>query len=123
MPRAALSLKVFAFYLWFLCGSLLFAPNLMLSAFAMPQTNEVWLRVVGVLAGALGYYYLLAIRAGLQVFVRHTVFVRASILPIFSGLVLLAGAPPQLVLFALVDLAGALWTHFALRKDLSQAPA
>lgn len=123
MPRASLSLKVFGFYLWFLCGSLVLAPGLMLSVFGMPPSSEAWIRVVGVLAGALGYYYLLAVRAGLQVFMRHTVFVRASILPIFSGLVLLAGAPPQLVLFALVDLAGALWTHLALRKDLAQAPA
>lgn len=123
MQRAALSVKVFAVYLAVVGASLTFAPNLFTALFRIAPTQEAWIRVLGVIVGVLAYYYFLAVRTGLRVFVLHTAYVRAAILPIFAALVLLADAPGQLVLFGIVDLAGAAWTYFALKKDLAAEPA
>ncbi len=35
------------------------APNILLTTVGMPETAEVWIRVVGLLAGVLGVYYFI----------------------------------------------------------------
>ena len=34
-----------------------FIPNLLLSLLGFPAANEIWVRVLGLVAGVLGYYY------------------------------------------------------------------
>ena len=46
MSPAARSVFVFSSYLWVLGGVLLLVPNVLLSLFGIPETNEVWVRVV-----------------------------------------------------------------------------
>ncbi len=116
MTAAAQSVRVFGFYLVGLGAGLVLAPNLLLGLFGMPPTTEIWIRVVGMLVGFLGYYYIRATRAGLTAFFGWTVPLRLSVLLFFGAFVLLGLAPPVLLLFALVDVAGALWTWRALRR-------
>ncbi len=48
MSNGAKSVFVFAIYLLLLGVTLLAIPNAMLSLFAYPTTDEVWIRVAGI---------------------------------------------------------------------------
>jgi hypothetical protein len=92
------------------------SPNTLLGLFALGATSEVWIRVVGMLAAILGVYYRAAATAELTPFFLATVLGRSSV-PLFFIVFVLAGwAEWPLVLFGVVDAAGALWTWRALRQ-------
>jgi hypothetical protein len=116
MTTPAFTVRAFALYLLGLGAWLLVAPNVLLQIFGVPPTDEVWIRVAGMLVVFLGVYYLRAAAAGLQKFFAWTVPVRLSVPAFFGVFVLLGWAPAVLLLFALVDVAGALWTWRALRR-------
>jgi hypothetical protein len=116
MSPAARSIQVFAVYLALLALALMLAPNTLLDLFGMPLTGEVWIRVVGLLLGILGFYYWQAARAGLRQLFGWTVPARLVVPVIFAVFVALGMAPPVLLLFGAVDAAAALWTWSALRR-------
>jgi hypothetical protein len=116
MSAAARSVLVFGVYLVFLGVTLVVAPNLLLTIFTFPPTGEVWIRVAGVLTLCIASYYVMAARHGLAAFFAWTVAVRAGVLAFFVLFAVLRLAQPALVLFGLVDLAGAVWTAVALRS-------
>ena len=62
MSKSARTIFIFGLYLGFLGIVLLVTPNLLLGIFQLPSTNEVWIRVVGMLLFLLGIYYILAAR-------------------------------------------------------------
>jgi len=117
----ATTIRVFAVYLLALAAALMVAPNTFLGWFGVPPTTDVWVRVVGMLAGFLGYYYLRITAAGLSEFYAWTVPVRISVLAFFGAFVVLGLAPPVLLVFAVVDAAGALWTWLAIRQAAPRA--
>jgi hypothetical protein len=108
---------VFSIYLFVLGFVLLVMPNQPLSLFRLAETNEVWVRVVGMLVLILGLYYSTAARHELIPFLRATVIARFAVLLFFIAFVLLDFAPPVLVLFGVVDAAAAAWTGMALRNE------
>ncbi len=114
MTRAAVSVLVFGVYLFALGAWLVVAPNSLLSLFGVPLVSDVWIRVAGMLVVLLGYYYVQAARHGLTPFFWLTVQARSAVIVFFAGFVALGLARPVLLLFGLVDLAGALWTWRAL---------
>ena len=57
MSKAAMTVFVFGIYLGFLGVVLLAAPNLLLNVFGLPETQEVWIRVTGMLVLVLSLYY------------------------------------------------------------------
>ncbi len=116
MNNSARSIQVFGFYLIVLGVVLVLFPNLVLAAFTIPLTTEVWIRVVGVLAFYLGIYYVQAARNGATWFFKWTVYVRPSLIFFFGAFVLRGYAAPPLLLFGVVDLLGAAWTAYALRS-------
>ena len=115
MSRAAFSVLVFSFYLFALGLVLVVIPNVLLSLFHVPATNEVWIRVVGMLVFILGFYYATAARGELTAFLRATVYGRAAAFVSFVALVVLGLAPPVLIVFGVIDGAAAVWTGLALR--------
>ena len=119
MSKAATSVFVFAIYLFVLGLVLVAFPNVLLSLFNLAQTNEVWIRVVGMLVLILGYYYTTAAQNELIPFLRATVIARYSVLVFFIAFVLLDFAPPTLILFGVIDAAAATWTGLALRAQKS----
>ncbi len=119
MKSAAFSVFVFSIYLYVLGLVLVSAPNLLLSLFRIPETDEVWIRVVGMLVVILGYYYSTAARHGLTPFLRATVAGRFAVLLFFIAFVVLGFAPPVLILFGLIDAATAVWTAVALSAETS----
>lgn len=108
-------MHVFAAYLLALAVVLLVAPNALLLTFGLPATSEVWIRVVGMLVAFLGLYYRVAASAELVPIFWMSVLVRFSV-PAFFLLFVVAGwVRWPLVLFGVIDAAGAAWTWLALR--------
>ncbi len=117
------SVFVFGCYMLALGLGLLLVPNLLLGLFGFPPSREVWIRVVGLLVLYLGVYYLYAGRWGHRAFIGLTVPIRLSVLPVFSLFASLNLVSPMLVLLAVPDLCGALWTWRTLvQKPVSPAP-
>ncbi len=117
MSKSARSVYLFSFYLFGMATLLLFVPNVLLSLTGMPETDEVWIRVTGALAAALGYYYFRMSEAGNQTFIQLTIHARIFVFIAFTAFVVLKLAHPMLVVFGIVDLAAAGWTWFSIRQD------
>ena len=121
MSRAARSMMVFGVYFIATGAVLVFTPNILLQLLRVPPTTEPWIRVLGVVAGVLGAYYITAARQELIGFFRATVWGRRIFVVGLLLLVLLSWAPPILLGFGLFDAAGALWTRAALRSHVGAA--
>jgi hypothetical protein len=117
MSNAAKSILFFGAYLLALGLILIVAPNPLLSLFDYPRTDEVWIRIVGMLLVGLGFFYVQAARAELTPFFRWSVFIRLPVMIVFAAFVLLGLATPVLILFGVVDLLAAIWTGVALRSS------
>ena len=117
MSNSARSVLVFGLYLVVLGIVLLVAPNVLLGMFSLPDATDVWVRVAGMLVFFLGFYYTQAARKTLTDFFRWTVYVRASVIVFFTIFVVLGFADPPLILFAAIDLLGAIWTGLTLRSS------
>lgn len=122
MSKSAFSLRVFSIYMFALGSMLVAAPNLLLSFFGIPETREVWIRVVGVLVLMIGYLDFMASRNELTAFINWTVRARLAVPVFFIAFVALGLAPPVLMLFAAIDAAAAIWTAVCLRADGSAQP-
>jgi hypothetical protein len=114
--NASRTVFYWGFYVILAGVAVLAVPNLLFSVLGVPTTSDPWPRVVGALAIPLGLYYVVAGRAEEMAFVRATVVGR----PLwFLGLLAIAafgGLPWQIMLFGVVDLAGAAWTAFELAR-------
>jgi hypothetical protein len=119
MNGSARSLFVFSIYLLLLGPMLVLAPNVLLALFNVSATDEVWIRVLGVLVIFLGIYDLVAARHGLAVLIAWSVPVRLSVIVFFAAFVFAGLAPPVLLLFGAVDFAAAVWTWLHLRGELA----
>ena len=117
MSRGAMSVFVFSIYLYILGAILVITPGTLLRVFDFPERDNLWIRVVGMLAIILGFYYSHCARAEFRPFFVWTVIARTSVLLFFIAFVLADIAPPALILFGLIDFAAAVWTFFAVRSD------
>ncbi len=115
MSRPAPSIIVFGIYLAASGLSFVFIPNAILPLFGFPATTEVWVRVVGLLASILGFYFLDSARHDDRHFFRATVFARVVFFTGVTAFALLGWGSPVLIAFGLIDLAGAAWTWLTLR--------
>lgn len=122
MKESAKSVFYFGIYLLAVGCTLLVVPNLLLGAFGISPAEDVWVRVVGMLALILGGYYITAARNSLEAFFQMTVYLRSSVILFFGAFVALGMVEPPLLLFGLIDLLGAGWTELALRKEKKLAP-
>ncbi len=120
MKASDRSILVFGVYLVLIGVVLLLVPNVLLRLFLFEPTGEPWIRVLGVVSTALGYYYIAAAKAHAVAFFTATIRGRVWVFLAFIGLVLTGFTKPMLILFGAVDLAGAVWTWSALRRE-SQA--
>ena len=118
MTKAAISVTYFGYYLLVLGVIVIFAPNTLLDLFQMEPTNEVWIRVVGVLTLMIGLYYVRTAPTNNEVFLKTTVIARVLVMLWFTIFVLVGWVSFQLIFFGAVDLAGAAWTWLAMRKTM-----
>jgi hypothetical protein len=120
MSRATFSARAFAVYVFSVSTVLIVAPNVLLSAFGIAPTSEVWIRVAGVLAFNIGIYAWVG--AGHRPFLEASVYTRGLVFVAFVAFALLGFVSPLIVLFGLVDLAGGIWTWLALKADARAVP-
>lgn len=116
MTAAAKTVYYFGFYLYIVGLTLLVIPNIFLKTIQLPGTNEVWIRVVGVLTLCIGYYYHRNGATNNTTMFIFTVHARSFVFLAFGTLALINLAPAILVVFGTVDLLGAIWTWTALKK-------
>lgn len=116
MAGAKQSLVVWSIYVYVLGAVLLLIPNVLLGVFGIEETEEVWIRVVGVTVIALGVLYTGAVRAHTREMYMAAVWDRYVAVVLLVILAFTTG-PWQLALFAAADLAGATWTWMALRSE------
>jgi hypothetical protein len=117
MSAVSRSLVVFGSYLAGFGGLLVLAPNLLLSVFGLPPTDEVWIRVVGMLVLIIAYYNLRLGPTGFVPYARLTVHARTAVLLFLVAFVLAGLVKPIVILVGAIDFAGALWTAAALRSS------
>jgi hypothetical protein len=121
MSNGARSVYVFGIYLIVLGSILVGSPNTLLAIFGLPAATDPWIRVLGVTVMAIGMLDAASARTEQTGFFRATVWVRVFVVISFVALTLLGITPRTLLLFGLVDLAGAAWTFASLRKTAVQA--
>ncbi|HLO79779.1 MAG TPA: hypothetical protein VK166_02405 [Chitinophagaceae bacterium] len=114
---AANTVKYFSYYLFLLALTLIFVPNVLLSVFQMPETSEVWIRVVGVLVACIAVYYHEMAKLNAVPFLKLTVWVRLFVFVAFTGLWISGAGPVQLILFGIVDALAAFWTWYNLKHS------
>ncbi len=117
MTKTSRSVFVFGIYLFAVALQLILVPNLLLGMFGLPETSEVWIRVVGLLAFVIGYYYVQSARSGLAAFFPFTVHGRVLAFVSFTAFYLAGWVAAPIIIFAVVDLAGAGWTWMAMRSE------
>jgi hypothetical protein len=116
MTNAARSLFVFGVYAVLAGLSLVLVPGVVLSVLGFPPAADGWVRVVGVLAVCVGAYHLVSARSESRPYLRASVPVRLGFGIGLAGLVVTSQMPRALLLFAAVDVLGAVWTAIALRS-------
>ena len=117
MSRAAVSILVFGVYVMVMGVLLLTIPNVLLGLVRYPTTDEVWIRVLGVVTLSMGCYYVVAGRNELVSLFKTSLFTRPSLIIFFAAFVAVGLAKPVLILFGAIDLLGAIWTGLALRSS------
>lgn len=122
MSKTARSLFVFGIYMLVLGITVILVPNLLLSLFHVPTTQEVWIRIAGMLVIFLGIYDIVAARSELTPLIIWTIPVRLSVIVFFAVFVVAELAPPILLLFGAIDLIGAIWTWIEYRKERTLQP-
>lgn len=95
---------------------LLFIPNMILGIFGFEQTNEVWIRMLGLLGFCAGLLYYYCGKTNQVGFFKISVVERIIFFVGTVGIVIVFQANPMLALIGSVDLAGALWTYFCLKS-------
>lgn len=119
MSRAALSLFIFGIYVLFLGITFLFFPEIIFTIVTVPTDPDIASRVLGVALLILTYYYLRASldEEGMTKFFMWTVHTRALVIVILIFFVILDLVSALIIVFGAIDLAAAIWTFWALRKD------
>jgi hypothetical protein len=115
MKKTSTSVLCYGIYLLMLGLVYVTIPNLPLTLLGFAPTDEPWIRVMAACVMILGYYYVRAARSDWSPFYRWTIHTRAFFALATVVFVVLKLAQPMLLLFGLLDLAGALWTGLALR--------
>ena len=110
MSATALSIFVFGIYVICLGIVLLFMPNTILTLFKFEKTNDPWIRVLGLLAAILGFYYIIASQNEMTAFIWASIIGRFSFFIGLAIMVLTKKVKPAILILASVDALGAVWT-------------
>ncbi|HSP16003.1 MAG TPA: hypothetical protein VLV78_14760 [Thermoanaerobaculia bacterium] len=123
MSRPARSLFYFAIYILVTGVAFIAAPEFLSSILQLPPATAGWARVVGLLALVIGAYDLAGSHAECMPYIRASVPVRFGFAAGTLLLVVFGQMPATILLLGATDVAGALWTAFALKANTSAAAA
>lgn len=109
-----LSLTVQMVYVAITGLQLIFVPNILLGLLGLPTTNEIWIRILGIIVFILAILYRSILNFGTKEVIKATILTR---LVAAIGIILLAfwSGMPILIIFASVDVATAIWTWFEMK--------
>jgi hypothetical protein len=116
MTKTSITIQFYSYYLFLMGASMIFVPNLLLSIFGFNLTSEIWIRVLGVFTFTTGYYYLQSAIHNQTEFFKATIKGRSFFFLMMIFLTFVYNQSPMLILIGSVDLLGALWTRFTLKK-------
>ena len=74
MSKAARSIYVWGIYVTLTGLALIVIPNVVFGIIGLPSTNEVWIRVLGVMALILAYYYFVAVKGDFVPLYRASIY-------------------------------------------------
>ena len=113
--KASSSLKVQMIYVAISGALLTFIPNIILGLFSLAPTNEIWIRILGLIVFILAILYWSIIKSGDRNIIEATVWGR---IVAGVGIIILSiqFGHPVLSIFAIVDLLTAAWTWYELKK-------
>jgi hypothetical protein len=114
-----ISLVVQAIYVILTGLQLIFVPNLLLATFGFADTSEIWIKVLGIVILPLSAVYYAVGKQGNREVVFSTIISRGFVGVGFILLALSGQAKLNLILFAGIDLATAVWTWVELQKTKS----
>lgn len=113
MKGAVRTMYAFSVYLFVVGVFLAIGPNTLLALVGLPETNEVWIRILGIVSLLLALYYFDAARDNSRSFFAASIlgrgFSKAALVVFWA-----TGHPWQLLIFASVEWAGAIWTYTAM---------
>jgi hypothetical protein len=115
MSPAARSIFAYSIYLFAQGAVLLALPNVALRLFGLPETTEIWVRIVGMTILFFAIYYVIAARNEFRPFFVASVATRLSVPVIFCAFIVAGLAAPNILLFTPLDILFAAWTWSALR--------
>jgi hypothetical protein len=94
-------------------------PFLGLTGIDVPA-DTVWIRVIGVTAIAISILHWFGAAEGARWYFRATVYERV-VVAVLLAVLAFAAEPVNIVLFAAIDLGGAIWTQMSLNAEKSPA--
>ncbi|MCC6726624.1 MAG: hypothetical protein IT258_19135 [Saprospiraceae bacterium] len=117
MSNSSKTIYYFSFYLFVLSLVLILVPNFLLKTFMLPPTEEVWIRVVGMLVFFLGVLYYFSAKQELHGIYKYMAYNRIGVLIFFIVFVAIGWSLWPLILFGLIDAAAGFWTLLALKEE------
>jgi len=117
MSKSAKSVLIYGIYLAINGLMLLLIPNVLTSSLGIEPTNEVWIRLSGILLMAIAVYYIIGAKYEIIVILKATAFIRVSIILFFTAFVLLDLVSPNIIIISLIDFLGGFWTFVMLKKE------
>ncbi|MFO0661652.1 MAG: hypothetical protein U0165_17740 [Polyangiaceae bacterium] len=115
--HAARSLFYYGIYVGLCAAGLLFFPVQFLGPFGFEPPREIWIRVVGVMLVSMAMFNIRSALGEVRQFFSWSIPARMLVIVFFAAFVLADWAPAKLVLFGVVDFAGAVWTWWAMKRD------
>jgi len=116
MEKTAFSIRVYSFYLFGMGLALMCAPNLLLSILSLPETTEIWIRILGLFTFTTGIYYFIASMQNQDLFYKATILGRFFFFAMMIVLTLVFKLSPLFIVIGSVDFFGASWTLYTLKK-------
>jgi hypothetical protein len=116
MSKTAKSIFYYSFYMLGMGLGLFFIPNLILGLFGFEPTTDVWARMLGLLAFCAGILYFHCARTNQTEFFLVSVPERVLFFLGTVALVVFFDLTPMLAAIGSVDLLGAVWTGWTLKR-------
>lgn len=117
MSKSAKSVFIYGIFYAINGLMLLFVPNVLLNSLGIDNTNEVWIRLAGILLSGISVYYFISAKNELIVIMKATAFIRFSIIFFFTAFVLLELVSSSIIVISVIDFLGGAWTFLMLKKE------
>jgi hypothetical protein len=110
--------SLYAQVIYVICSGvpLMFFPNPLITLLGFEPTQEVWIRILGLLLTLLSVYYYRMAKYGNAETIKATVFGRIIFCTGIGLFVLLDWGKPMLLLFAFMEALFAIWTWQEVKK-------